>query len=278
MPYRSLLTVWDGAEDARPAFDTAINLAERWSSHLDIVCVGVDRTPTGFYAAELAHEMVHDFFGQAKAEAEAHAKEARAIVDHPDLAWSVRPAALRFGELPTVIGKAAWFQDLVVLPAPFGRRDEDLAEAVLDAALFNTPAPSLIVPGEAVTEIGARILVAWNGSLEAARALRASLPLLTTADAVNAVMVDPGARKEGCADPGAALGAMLSRHGVNAEISLLPQSAATVAETLAGRAADIDADLIVMGAYGHSRFRERMLGGATRDMLKTAELPILFAR
>ena len=89
MPYRSLLTVWDGAEDARPAFDTAINLAERWSSHLDIVCVGVDRTPTGFYAAELAHEMVHDFFGQAKAEAEAHAKEARAIVDHPQ-AFSAR--------------------------------------------------------------------------------------------------------------------------------------------------------------------------------------------
>ena len=91
-------------------------------------------------------------------------------------------------------------------------------------------------------------------------------------------MVDPGAHRSGCSDPGTALGAMLSRHRINAEIALLPQTEATIAETLRVRAEQTDADMIVMGAYGHSRVRERFLGGATRDMLKAADRPILFAR
>ncbi len=66
MPYPSILTIWDGAGESRNAFDAAVKLAQRWSSRLDIVCISVDRAPAGFYAAELAHEMVHHFCEQAK--------------------------------------------------------------------------------------------------------------------------------------------------------------------------------------------------------------------
>ncbi|MEO1611405.1 MAG: universal stress protein, partial [Pseudomonadota bacterium] len=189
-----------------------------------------------------------------------------------------RPAAMRFNELPVLVGKAAWFQDLTVLSQPFGRQDEELPEAIIDAALFNAPTPVLVAPNGAAKPIGKRILVAWNGSMEAARALRAALPLMKTAEHVEAFMVDPSAHRNGCSDPGASLGAMLSRHRINAEIALLPRTEGTIAETLRVRAEETGADMIVMGAYGHSRVRERFLGGATRDMLKTADRPILFAR
>lgn len=279
MSYPSILTVWDGAEESRAAFELAMSLARRWAAHLDVACLGVDRAPTGFYAADIAHEMIYDAYGQAREEAETLAKEARAAMIAENTAFSIRSATLRFAELPVVVGKAAWFQDLVVLPKPFGREDEELPEAILDAALFNGPAPVLIVPPNASAgEVGKRILIAWNGSAEAARALRAALPMLKEAEAVEAAMVDPAQHRRGCSDPGTALGAMLSRHGVNAEISLLPQTGPNVAETLLARARDTEADMIVMGAYGHSRFRERMIGGATRDMLKAADRPIFMAR
>ncbi|MEL7465249.1 MAG: universal stress protein [Pseudomonadota bacterium] len=277
MPYPSILTIWDGQEESQGAFDLAVDLARQWSSHLDIACLGVDRAPTGFYAADFSAEAL-DFFGQAKDEAESLAKQARCMLDEDDLHCTVRPAAMRFNELPVIVGKAAWFQDLTVLSQPFGRQDEELPEAVIDAALFNAPTPVLVVPKNAAKPIGKRILVAWNGSMEAARALRAALPLMKEAETVEAVIIDPDESRSGAADPGAALGAMLSRHRINAEIALLPQTEATVAETLRVRADETDADMIVMGAYGHSRMRERFLGGATRDMLKTADRPILFAR
>ena len=166
----------------------------------------------------------------------------------------------------------------MVLPAPFGREDEELSEAILDAALFGATTPVLVAPQETTAQIGKRILVAWNGAAESTRALRAALPLLRAADIVEATMIEDGALRIGNSEPCFALGAMLSRHGVNATTSHLPNSAANIAETLCVRATEIDADMIVMGAYGHSRFRERMIGGATRDMLKQADRPIFFAR
>ena len=278
MTYPSILTIWDGCEETGAAFDIARRFAKRWSSHLEIGCFGVDRLPTGFYAVELAHEVAYDFFGEAKREAASLAQDARDMIGEDDFNWNVRAVAMRFAELPDIVGKAGWFQDLIILPQPFGRKDEELPEAILDAALFEAPAPTLTIPADWSKDVGETILIAWNGSLEAARALRAAMPLIEKAKHVNAVLVDANARREGSADPGAALGAMLSRHGADAEISLLHSDRGSVAETLRQRAKDIGADLIVMGAYGHSRFRERMIGGATRDMLKAAETPIFFAR
>ena len=277
MTYPSILTIWDGQEESRGAFDLAVELARKWSAHLDIACLGVDRAPTGFYAADMTYDSL-DQFGQAKDEAATLADDARCMIDADDIAWSVRSAAMRFNEIPTVVGKAAWFQDLTILSQPFGRQDEELPEAIIDAALFNSPTPVLVAPKGAAKSIGKRILLAWNGSMEAARALRAALPLMKEAESVEAVMVDPAAHKSGASNLKTALGSMLSRHRINAEIALLPQTEATIAETLRLRAEQTDADMIVMGAYGHSRVRERFLGGATRDMLKVADRPIFFAR
>lgn len=278
MPYPSIMTIWDGSDETHGAFKLASGLAKRWSSHLEIACLGVDRAPTGFYAGNLAYDLAQDFMDEARTEADQLATAARSMIDADDLSWTVRPVALRLAELPVVVGRMGWFQDLIVLPQPFSRDDGEIVEDVIDASLFQTTAPVLVAPQEAPEIVGQRVLLAWNGSIEAMRALRAALPLLKTAANVEAVMVDPDERPAGYADPGSALGAMLSRHKVNAEISLLPRTGAGVAETLRRRAQETGADLVVMGAYGHSRFRERVLGGATREMLRAADRPILFAR
>lgn len=278
MPYPSIMTIWTGAEESKRALAMAAELAFKWSAHLEVVCLGVDRTPTGFYSIELAHEMIHDFYGQAVKEADDHVVEVRKLMEAEGADWAIRPAAVRFAELQHVIGEATWFQDLVVLSAPFGSTDEELSEAILNAALFGSTSPVLVAPDHPVDPIGKRILLAWNGSPEASRAMRSAMPLLRAADMVEASTIGPSAKGKHGTDPGFALGAMLSRHGVEATIAQLPKTGVNVAATLQSRADDVQADMIVMGAYGHSRFRERIIGGATRDMLMSAALPIFFAR
>ena len=113
-----------------------------------------------------------------------------------------------------------------------------------------------------------------RGDQEAMRAIRAAQPILKTADQVEVVMVEPRRTNDASA-PGFALMAMLTRQGVNAILSPISKTADTVSDTLRQKALEMGADMIVMGAYGHSRFRERLLGGATREMLAKAEVPVM---
>src|SRR5690606_4771898 len=125
----------------------------------------------------------------------------------------------------------------------------------------------LMMPEGAKAGAFDRIMLAWNDSPEAMRAARAALPLLTAAGRVNIVVVDPPRHGADRSDPGGRLAQFLARHGVQAEVTILARTMPRVADVLERQAADSDADLIVMGAYGHSRLRESILGGATRDML-----------
>ena len=123
------------------------------------------------------------------------------------------------------------------------------------------------------------VLVAWDASLEASRAVRESLDILSAADEVRVVMVDPieDERHHG-AEPGADVATYLSRHGVKVAVDRLPSSNHSFAEVLRQHAVDTGADLLVMGAYGHSRLRERIFGGVTRSMIEDTGLPIIMAR
>jgi nucleotide-binding universal stress UspA family protein len=178
----------------------------------------------------------------------------------------------------TIVARHARFSDLVILPKPYG---EDLpadAPVVVEAAMFQGHAPVVVLAGDATKTLDAkRIVVAWNDSPEAMAAVRRALPLLVKADLVSICIVAPERHGSGTADPGAELSKMLSRHGANVEVCLLPQTLPRVSEVIARHVADSDADLLVMGAYGHSRFREAILGGATRNMLEHATVPVFMA-
>ena len=167
----------------------------------------------------------------------------------------------------------------MVLPRPYGAGKGADSEAVVEAALFDAKVPVLVLPAAGLPEgaLPRRVVLAWNQSAEAMAATRAALPLLKGADLVDITVVDPPPHGPERSDPGGLLCQMLVRHGVRAEVSVLARSLPRVSEVLARHATDQNADLLVMGAYGHSRFREAILGGATRNMLEQAELPVLMA-
>ena len=108
-------------------------------------------------------------------------------------------------------------------------------------------------------------------------AARRAMPFLRRAESVQIVVVDPPTHGPERSDPGGLLCQLLVRHGIKAEVSVLAKTLPRISEVLARQARDIDAGLLVMGAYGHSRFREAILGGATRDMLESAEIPVFLA-
>ena len=120
-------------------------------------------------------------------------------------------------------------------------------------------------------------MLAWSESIAALAAVRASLPFLTKADVVDIAIIDPPAHAADRSDPGGALAEMLSRHGVRGDVSVLAKTMPRISDVLCRHCEDKDADMLVMGAYGHSRFREAILGGATRNMLEVSEVPILMA-
>lgn len=155
------------------------------------------------------------------------------------------------------------------LPRPEYKIAERLA---LDAG-----GPALLVPLQgAPATVGQRIMVAWDGSTPAARALKDSLPLLERAERVAVLTIDTG--KPGMDNvAGADAVAWLARHGVKAEARAARGADAAVGDVLLAETAADKADLVVMGAYGHSRAREFILGGATRTMLQRMTVPVLMA-
>jgi nucleotide-binding universal stress UspA family protein len=150
---------------------------------------------------------------------------------------------------------------------------------VLEAVLFDGRAPVLLVPaaGSLAASWPERAVIAWNESAEAAAAIRGALPLLRKATEVSIAMIAPAPHDAGRADPGAGLCTLLARHGIKADISILPRTMPRIGDVILRHVADRNADLLVMGAYGHSRLREAIFGGATRAILTDCPVPVLMA-
>ena len=144
-----------------------------------------------------------------------------------------------------------------------------------DYVVLNAPRPVLVVPaGETPATLGQRVTLAWNGSAEATRAVASALPLLQGAQQVDVVVFDAdGSGALHGEDPGADLALYLARHGVPVEVTAAT-AGIDAAASLLSFAASKHADLIVMGAYGHSRFREILLGGMTRGVLAASPIPL----
>lgn len=281
MAYKTILTVLTNPDTATLAITAAARLAQAQDAHLDVLVLGVDRTQVGYSYIGTGAVMMQVALDRAEADArslEAAAKAALAQ-QSPDLRFAVEAVVTQLGALTDLVATRARFADLVVLPRPYGPGQGAEAEAVVEAALFEGKAPVLVLPEKGLGEnaLPKRIVVAWNQSAEAMVAARQALPLLKGADTVNITVIDPPSQGEERSDPGGMLCQMLVRHGVHAEVSVLARSLPRVSDVLARHIWDQNADLLVMGAYGHSRFREAILGGATRNMLEKAEVPVLMA-
>jgi nucleotide-binding universal stress UspA family protein len=170
--------------------------------------------------------------------------------------------------------------DLLVIEQPNPDAEaRGMAELRPQEVVLGAGRPVLVVPyvGD-FAEIGRHAMVAWNGSREAARALHDSMPLLKRADAVTIVEVESEAALDGRLRIGAdQVAGSLRRRGIAATAEALDAAGITIDDLLLSRAADLGADLLVMGAYGHSRLREFVLGGVSRSIFRHMTLPVLMS-
>ena len=282
MWFKSVLVVVTTPSQAEAAISAGARIAMANDGHLDVLALGVDQTQLGYSyigAGAVLTELSLDRAEDEAKSAEAAAKAALARQD-PALRWTLDTAVAEMGGVAAVVGNAASFVDLVVQTRPYGAGQDYEAEAVVEAALFDAHAPVLILPEKAnLANIAQpkRILLAWNQSAEALAAAKRGLPMLQAAEIVDVTVVDPPARGPERSDPGGLLCQFLVRHGVKAEVTVLARDLPTVSEVLAQHAMDTSADMMMMGAYGHSRLREAVLGGATRAVLENTTIPVLMA-
>ena len=281
MTYKSLLTVVTDPARADAAIGGAAAIAAAQDAHLDILALGVDRTQVGYSYIGTGAVVLQAAIDRAEQDAkDVEAAARRALSSQgPALRWAIEAAFTQLGALTDLVAQRARFADLVILPRPYGATQGPEAEAVIEAALFEGRAPVLVLPDSGAGRASAprRAVIAWNQSAEAMVAVRKALPLLKQADLVNIAVIDPPQHGPERSDPGGMLCQMLVRHGVKAEVSVLARTLRRISDILARHVRDQNADLLVMGAYGHSRFREAILGGATRNMLEQAEVPVLMA-
>ena len=280
MAYKSVLTVATNVDKVAVTLQSAAALCRQQSAHLDVLALGVDTAHVGYaYVGasaglmQLALEQVEDTARTIEA---AVRKALSADLAKPQ--WDVAAAVTQLGALTDLVATRARFADLVILPKPYGAGMGPKAEAVIEAALFEGQAPVLVLPDTGLGPLPIdTIVIAWNQSREAMAATRRALPLLKLAKLVNIAVIDPSMHGDERATPGEALCQMLVRHGVRAEVSVLARSLPRIADELTRHVAALNAGMLVMGAYGHSRFREAVMGGATRSMLEQMTVPVLMA-
>lgn len=278
MAYKSLLTVLTDTRLADAPLSQLIALAEALDAHAEALCLGVDRTQTGYYYAGANAMILQETLTRAHAEAAEVLEFAKTKLGKSDLRWSADDGVAQIADLGRHVALHARFADLVVLPKPYGDDRGAELEPVVEAALFEGRAPVLVVPdGHLPQGRPKTVVIAWNESVEAMTAIRKALPFLAAADLVRIVVIDPPQHGPERSDPGGLLSQMLARHGATCEIDVLSKTMTRISDVLNRHIADTGADLLVMGAYGHSRFREAILGGATRNMLEMAEVPVLMA-
>jgi len=255
--------------------DNAIALANAFDAH--IAAIAFAHEPV--VAATVMGAMPSDFIEAQRAENEEAASAAKARFDSAAalagvsaeshvFSTSVAGAADQFGRMARRFDLS-----LVMQAKPENAAPEEL---IAEAALFQSGRPVIVVPYVHTEGLRSeRIMVCWDGGRMAARAIGDAMPLLARAKSVDLVMVTG---EEGKHDviPGADMGHHLARHGINVEVKRIVADG-DVQTTLLSHAADISADFIVMGGYGHSRLREFILGGVTRGMLASMTVPCLMS-
>ncbi|PRX37384.1 Universal stress protein family protein [Meinhardsimonia xiamenensis] len=278
MAYKTIVTVITDFDADVAALRAGEKLARREEGHLEVICLGLDRTQPGFYFSAAEAMIIQDNLAQAQKDAEAIEERVRRELDGTDILWGLQTVTAQLASLTPFIAHAVRFADLVVLPKPYGEKRGHENEAIIEAALFNGHVPVLVMPDgqEFPDELGT-VVIGWNESSEALTAVRAALPLLQAAENVSIAIVEPPAHGPDRSDPGGMLSLMLSRHGVKPEVAVLAKTLPRVSDVLLRHCDDVGAQLLVMGAYGHSRFRESILGGATRNVLENADIPVLMA-
>ena len=273
MAYKNILLhlTRDSRNDAR--INVAVNMAKAHGAHVTALYVISPPEVPAFVMAYIPADVLE----QQQADAEAEAKKVQeAFTDQCDREGVANEWRMVNGDSRSVTAFHAHYADLVIVGQNAPAEDRaNGTEDLPDELVLASGRPVLVVPYAGTFDnLGKTILLAWNGTRESARAMHDALPVMEKADKVIVYAVN-----ESSADhiPGADISTHLARHGVSAEAHHTVARDISIGDALLAAVSDYGADLLVMGAYGHSRVRELALGGATRDILNTMTVPVMMS-
>lgn len=290
MPIKTILTPHNGTKEVQPGLEVAFTLGRRLGAHINVLHVSSDpQDAVPLLGEGMSAAIIEEMLLLSEKEAEERAERAQAAfsdacsryavtaVEVPDGRTDAGASLERVtGREDEVVALKGRLSDLIVAARPTGD-NQAISTMSINAALFETGRPVMIAPPSFPPVdggIGRKIAVSWNGSAEASRAVAAAMPLIALSDGVVVLTADSAKTSSNVAEE---LATYFAWHGVNAETRELKSSGGNVGSALLDECATIGADLLVMGAYTHSRMRQLILGGVTRHILSEAEIPILMA-
>jgi len=283
MQWASILAVTDGAAGSEAAMAAAIDLGQRFGARVEFLHVANDPRDLLPYVGEgmsgtaLEQVMASVDAGNARRREALDASYKRLCAGLPQVTPEEPVAAGKFavcltavtGRQPEEIERRGRLADVIVMPHPSLTEGDESAS--MDAALFGTGRPVIVAPADTKKGFGSKVAIAWDGSREGALAASAALPLLKQAKEVVVITAHESDQE---VEP-STLARYLAGHGIQAKTWAYTPGGESIAKGLLGQADHAGVDCLVMGAYGHSRLRERILGGATEGVLQHATIPVL---
>ncbi|EGY00379.1 hypothetical protein AZA_89549 [Nitrospirillum viridazoti Y2] len=279
---KEIIVHLDGTPDDEARIAYAEYLAAARGAHIrGLYCVLLPEIILNLPQYAISRDVASEQMAQFKAQVDKTEEALRTRLDRLSVPYDLRRFDILAGGVEGIVANQARTADLMVVRTPYqpGFAMPGRAPEIVEAALFGSGRGVFVVPDEEPVRIRPldTILVAWTDSREAANAVSRAMPFLQAATQVVAAMVEDGRPPEATGEePGADLARYLDRHGVKVELRHLREWR-NASEALFNEAERLGAGLLVAGAYGHSRLREWVLGGVTRDILTRTPIPALLA-
>jgi nucleotide-binding universal stress UspA family protein len=278
--FKNILVHIPTERSARPVVDAAVSLAAARQSHLDAIAIGYESMSAVGMVVEGGGAAVAAVMGVEQDRALERANAAISVFEIEaklaNIPYGIRALAAIPAEAGETMGELARLYDLTVALQPEASKS-GYDNIVPQGVLFNSGGPVLMVPYIHRGPLDARhVGIAWDGSRLAARALRDALPFLTAAQAVTVIVVNEDRHDDSEASSDQIV-SHLARRGIKARLERLTADRDNVHGTTLSIAADTNIGLLVMGGYGHSRLKERILGGVTRGIFESMTVPVLMS-
>lgn len=278
MDFKNLLLHLDHSSGCKNRLELAFALAKKYDALITGLFVVPDYVVPSYVEAQISVDLITDVTEKALARAGDTMADYRKLADDAGVRMD---AHVLEGQVIPILREHSKYSDLLILGQDDPDDPDNASYGLADALLFEGACACIVVPHSGKLAVpGKRVLLTWNASRESARALREALPLLATAEDVVVLSSEPDdadteiARGHPHADE---LARFLESHGIKSISSGIADLDISTSDAILGQAAEMDADLIVMGAYGHTRLREIILGGVTRDLLKQSTVPLFLA-
>ncbi len=273
MEYKDILVMLIEGESEANVIALASALAEKAQGKPRALLLGIDPDP--IYTGDMSDAVWTEISENTRQTLGQTASNLRARLEREPVRWSVETLQVLRGFLRSRAGEAARYSDITIM----GRPVSEERVALLEGVLFGSGRPLLITPPDwQKRSVGRNVVIGWNAKREAARVLADARPLIEGADKVTLVTVDAEPDPDGHGHaPGTDVAAHLARVGFKIEVRNVDGMGRTEATALLDECRAVNADLLAIGGYGHSRLMEFVFGGVTRDLIASAPLPLMLS-